>query len=73
MPPNLDPPKKRVLPEFKRLNHGVRSGNITILDEKTIYIPELHYDGRGPAAYFMVGKGAEPHQHGTKVPNEAGR
>lgn len=62
-----------MLPEFKRLAHGLRSGNITILDSKTFYIPNLHYDGAGPDAYFWVGNGSEPSSLGIKVPNEMGR
>ncbi|KAK6622254.1 hypothetical protein RUM44_002061 [Polyplax serrata] len=69
-PKNLEPPKARLLPEFKRLAHGLRSGNITILDSKTFYIPNLHYDGAGPDAYFWVGNGTEPTPFGIKVPNE---
>ncbi|XP_014254156.1 protein Skeletor, isoforms B/C isoform X2 [Cimex lectularius] len=70
IPPNLVAPKTRVLPEFKRLAHRLQSGNITILDAKTFYIPNLHYDGAGPDAYFWVGNGPEPHDTGTKVPSE---
>lgn len=65
-------PKPRVLPEFKRLAHGLRSSNISVLDAKTFYIPNLHYDGAGPDAYFWVGNGSEPNIMGTKVPNEMG-
>ncbi|CAG4973312.1 unnamed protein product [Colias eurytheme] len=72
IPPGLDPPRPRVLPEFKRLAHGLRSGNISVLDAKTFYIPNLHYDGAGPDAYFWVGNGSEPSPFGTKVPNEMG-
>ncbi|KAI8422958.1 hypothetical protein MSG28_014057 [Choristoneura fumiferana] len=32
---------------FTRLAHGLRSGNISVLDAKTFYIPNLHYDGAG--------------------------
>ncbi|CAG5020852.1 unnamed protein product [Parnassius apollo] len=70
--PGLEPPRPRVLPEFKRLAHGLRSGNISVLDAKTFYIPNLHYDGAGPDAYFWVGNGSEPNPFGTKVPNEMG-
>ncbi|XP_017759111.1 PREDICTED: protein Skeletor, isoforms B/C [Eufriesea mexicana] len=70
IPVNMTAPKITVLPEFSRLAHGLRSGNITILDSKTIYIPNLHYDGAGPDAYFWVGKGQEPNTFGIKVPNE---
>lgn len=73
IPQNLEIPRPRVLPEFSRLAHGLRSGNISILDSKTIYIPNLHYDGAGPDAYFWVGNGAEPNTMGVKVPNEVGR
>ncbi|KAJ2941635.1 hypothetical protein O0L34_g14691 [Tuta absoluta] len=72
IPPGLDPPRPRVLPEFKRLAHGLRSGNISVLDAKTFYIPNLHYDGAGPDAYFWVGNGSDPNPFGTKVPNEMG-
>ncbi|CAB3232551.1 unnamed protein product [Arctia plantaginis] len=72
IPPGLDPPRPRVLPEFKRLAHGLRSGNISVLDAKTFYIPNLHYDGAGPDAYFWVGNGSDPSPYGTKVPNEMG-
>lgn len=73
IPANLKVPKARVLPEFSRLAHGLRSGNITILDSKTFYIPNLHYDGAGPDAYFWVGNGSEPTTFGIKVPNERKR
>lgn len=73
LPKDLEPPRNRVLPEFRRLAHGLRSGNITILDAKTFYIPNLHYDGAGPDAYFWVGNGSEPSSMGIKVPNEMGR
>ncbi|XP_038117361.1 protein Skeletor, isoforms B/C isoform X2 [Culex quinquefasciatus] len=72
IPPGLEVPKPRVLPEFKRLAHGLRSSNISILDAKTFYIPNLHYDGAGPDAYFWVGNGSEPNIMGIKVPNEIG-
>lgn len=72
IPPMLDVPRPRVLPEFKRLAHGLRSGNISVLDAKTFYIPNLHYDGAGPDAYFWVGNGSEPNIMGIKVPNELG-
>ncbi|XP_032682523.1 protein Skeletor, isoforms B/C isoform X2 [Odontomachus brunneus] len=72
IPLDLKVPKLQVLPEFSRLAHDLRSGNISILDSKTIYIPNLHYDGGGPDAYFWVGNGSEPSHFGIKVPNEVG-
>jgi len=71
-PTNLNIPKPRVLPEIQRLAHGVRSGNVTILDAKTFYIPNLHYDGSAPDAFFYVGNGPEPNPQGIKIPNELG-
>jgi hypothetical protein len=67
IPVGLEVPKPRVLPEFKRLAHGLRSSNISILDAKTFYIPNLHYDGAGPDAYFWVGNGTQPDMMGIKV------
>lgn len=67
IPPGLDVPRPRVLPEFKRLAHGLRSSNISVLDAKTFYIPNLHYDGAGPDAYFWVGNGSKPNIMGIKV------
>lgn len=67
IPVGLDVPKPRVLPEFKRLAHGLRSSNISVLDAKTFYIPNLHYDGAGPDAYFWIGNGSEPNIMGIKV------
>lgn len=69
IPAGLDVAKPRVLPEFKRLAHGLRSSNISVLDAKTFYIPNLHYDGAGPDAYFWVGNGGEPNIMGIKVNN----
>ncbi len=66
IPANLDVPRPRVLPEFKRLAHGLRSSNISVLDAKTFYIPNLHYDGAGPDAYFWVGNGSMPNIMGKK-------
>lgn len=69
IPQGVDVPRSRVLPEFKRLAHGLRSSNISVLDARTFYIPNLHYDGAGPDAYFLVGNGSEPHVMGVKVLN----
>ncbi|XP_065335104.1 protein Skeletor, isoforms B/C-like [Cloeon dipterum] len=72
IPKDVAVPMPKVLPEFSRLAHDLRSGNVTILDARTFLIPDLHYDGKGPDAYFMVGTGSKPHGKGTKVPNELG-
>ena len=70
IPENLVTPKQRVLSEFSRNKHDVRSGNVTILDAKTFYVPNFHYDGKGPDTFFLVGNGTQPNKYGTKVPNE---
>ena len=38
--------------EFSRAAHGVRSGDVTVLDKRTIRIEDLHYDGLGPGEYW---------------------
>ncbi|KAF2898125.1 hypothetical protein ILUMI_08049 [Ignelater luminosus] len=60
------------LEPFKQLAHGLRSGPIIIVDKKTFFIPNLHYDGKGPDAHFWVGKGKEPSSSGILVPDEKG-
>lgn len=60
------------LEPFKQLAHGLRSGPIIIVDKKTFFIPNLHYDGKGPDAHFWVGKGKEPSPSGSLVRDEKG-
>jgi len=77
IPTGMRVPKPRVISEFHRFAHDLRSGNITILDRKTFLIPDLYYDGLGPDAYFRVGTGPEPdasikNPPGMKIPNERG-
>jgi len=62
----------KILPGFKTLAHGLRSGSVTIKDDKTIFIKGMRYDGAGPDAYFWVGKGPKPSAVGMKIPNEKG-
>jgi len=65
-------PSPKIIPGFKKLAHGVSSGPVTILDSKRVLISKLRYDGAGPDAYFVVGKGGIPNAHGYKVQNELG-
>lgn len=65
-------PSPKILPGFKKLAHGVSSGPVTVLDTKRILIKNLRYDGAGPDAYFVVGKGSIPNSHGIKIQNELG-
>ncbi|KAF5292865.1 hypothetical protein FQR65_LT11117 [Abscondita terminalis] len=60
------------LEPLKQLGHGLRSDPIIVVDEKTIFVPNLHYDGKGPDAHFWVGKGILPSASGLLVPDETG-
>jgi len=65
-------PAPRVIAPFKKLAHGVSSGQVIIKDSRTILIKNLKYDGAGPDAYFWVGKGQQPSPSGRKIPDERG-
>lgn len=69
--PNQEPLGVELEP-FKQLAHGLRSGPIVIVDKKTFFIPNLHYDGKGPDAHFWVGNGSQPSPTGILVPDENG-
>ena len=60
------------LAPFSQLAHELRSGPIIAVDKKTFFVPNLHYDGKGPDAHFWAGKGAEPSSSGTLVRDEKG-
>lgn len=72
-PRNLIIPMPRVLPELSRLSHGVRSGNVTIVNSKTIEIQNFEYDGTDGDAHFSVGTGDKPHANGMQIANELER
>lgn len=72
IPKNLDVPQMRVLPGLSPLKHGVRSGNVTIVNSKTFDIPDLFYDGWAPDAFFWVGDRSTPDDKGIIIPNEKG-
>ncbi|KAG8175030.1 hypothetical protein JTE90_003214 [Oedothorax gibbosus] len=72
IPDNFVLPKEANLGPLSSLAHGVRSGNVVVKDSKTISISNLHYDGAGPDAFFLVGRGDSPNRDGTKVPDENG-
>ncbi|XP_076363990.1 protein Skeletor, isoforms B/C-like [Tachypleus tridentatus] len=74
IPGNLELPSAKVIEPLSTFAHGVNSDPIVIKDEKTMYIPNLQYDGAGPDVYFLVGTGTKPQSVGsTKVPDEKGR
>lgn len=48
-------------------------GKVYALDDRTLLIKNLKYDGLGPDAYFWVGtSGHSPRSSGIKVPDENG-
>jgi hypothetical protein len=47
-PSNVSVPADVIMGQFKQLQHGVRSGDVTILDKKRIHIMGMYYDGQGP-------------------------
>lgn len=53
------------------LSHGV-NGNVYAIDERTIRIRNLNYDGQAPDAYFWVGTTQQPDANGTPIPDEKG-
>ncbi|RWS23194.1 Protein Skeletor:-like isoforms D/E, partial [Leptotrombidium deliense] len=73
IPQNFDAPKEVNLGRLPSFAHGVSADAVIIKDSKTIFIKGLRYDGAGPDAFFLVGKGKRPHGSGIKVPDENGR
>lgn len=53
IPAGFNSPKPQVIGQFSELAHSVRSGNVTVLDDRTIHIKDLHYDGLGPGKYIL--------------------
>lgn len=53
------------------LSHGV-NGAVYAIDERTIRIRNLNYDGQAPDAYFWVGTTSNPNENGTPIPDENG-
>ncbi|XP_019624549.1 PREDICTED: protein Skeletor, isoforms B/C-like isoform X1 [Branchiostoma belcheri] len=73
VPDNFVYPRPRSIGEFSRRQHGVRSGEVTILNAKQFHIQNLHYDGLGPDAFFWAGnRDARPSPRGFKVPDHRG-
>lgn len=52
-------------------SHGV-SGKVYALDERTLVIRNLNYDGQAPDAYFWVGTTEKPSITGTALADETG-
>lgn len=51
IPQNFEAPKPQLLGQLSELAHQVRSGDVTVLDDRTISIKGLHYDGLGPGLF----------------------
>lgn len=56
---DLTVPRPLEIQPFSQLAHGLKSGPITIVDAQTFLVPDLHYDGLGPAAYFWLTRGGQ--------------
>ncbi|XP_071540414.1 protein Skeletor, isoforms B/C-like isoform X1 [Panulirus ornatus] len=68
---NLDYPRPQKIEAFTKLDHGVSSDRIVVVDAQTFLIPSFTYDGTAPDGHFWVGKGS-PDNSGTVVPDENG-
>lgn len=51
-------PRPLEIGPLSELAHGLKSGPITIVDAQTFLVPDFHYDGLGPDAYFWLTRGA---------------
>lgn len=73
IPVDLVPPAPKTLGPLPTYGHGVRSGPVVVRDAKTIFIPNLYYDGAAPDAFFLVGNSSRISAKGAvKVPHEGG-
>jgi hypothetical protein len=50
-------PRPLEIAPLSQLAHGLKSGPITIVDAQTLLVPDFHYDGLGPDAYFWLTRG----------------
>lgn len=57
--------------QIQTIQHGVK-GKVFAASDKNIYMTELHYDGKGPAAHFWAGKFATLNMSGDELPDEKG-
>lgn len=66
IPGEFDPPKEQILGEFLQTYHGVKSGDVKVIDAKTFRIPAFNFDGAADAV-FWAGIGQTPSSHGLQV------
>ncbi|CAK9298903.1 unnamed protein product [Gordionus sp. m RMFG-2023] len=54
-------------------HHNVHASEGVLTTDKTILLKNFNYDGLGPDAYFLAGKGESiNHENAIKIPNEQG-
>ncbi|XP_072047321.1 protein Skeletor, isoforms B/C-like [Amphiura filiformis] len=51
--------------------HGVRAGDVIILNNRQIKLVNLDYDGNGPDAYYWAGSGGTPTSSGFALADES--
>ena len=49
-------PEQIKIGQFKQLAHGLKSGDVTIIDKKRIRIANIYYDGQGPGNTFIFNR-----------------
>jgi hypothetical protein len=59
------------LGQLSSLAHGL-SGHVFAINDKTLRLKNLHYDGQGPDAYFWAGNSKSPDQNGFIIADEKG-
>lgn len=57
--------------QIQTIQHEVK-GKVFAASAKNIYMTELHYDGKGPAAHFWAGKFTTLNNSGDELPDEKG-
>ncbi|XP_067928629.1 protein Skeletor, isoforms B/C-like [Watersipora subatra] len=55
IPQGFVAPAQQDIGTFTSRAHSVRSQEVTVIDDRTIFIRSFRYDGQGPDAYFYVG------------------
>lgn len=72
VPRNLIIPTPVEIRPLSQLDHGVKSGPITIVDAQTFLINDFHYDGQGPAGYWWATAGSRQSSSGLRLKDENG-
>ena len=72
IPEGFQAPAPKKISEFSSVANKVKSGQVTIIDSKTVKISDFIFEGTSESAYFWVGTGPQPNSNGKKIPNELG-